>query len=170
VTNPTDLFEVIANRNTDEGRLLQAMRQLGAVTEPPGFWITIANSGDYPIRHRQLSVFCFFARHVKPGMTLAQLASMLKDSTWLWEGDITVVEDLGGSIPVQLTHDSTVFMFRVLGNLALPSDYAAVFLRVSGRIDLQSFVGLLRGDEVDEQPRRSVILEVGFAPAAVMET
>ena len=164
------LFEMITDTDTDEEGLLAAMQELGAVVEPPGFWTNIANSHEHAIRHRRLSVFCLFGRHVKPRMRLSELATMLKDSTWFNDEDITVVEDLGGHIPVQLTHDDTVFVLSILPTMPPPSEYWAIFLRVSGRVDRNSFVRLLRGGEVDEQTREAFILEVGFVPPNVTES
>lgn len=163
-------LQVISNRDTDEDQLLLAIRQLGDGAEPAGFWRDLANSKDHTKRQRRYFAFQLFARQVRPGMPLSELALVVGNPTWLDDKDITVVEDVSGYIPVQLTHDNTVFVLEVLPDLPPISEFWGIFLSVSGKVDRESFVRLLRGSVVDEQTRKAVILEVGFVPPNAMES
>ena len=160
------LLDVIADKHAEEDTLLRAIQQLGAPEEPPRFWIDIANSNEYSTRHRRYAVVQLFTRHVKPGMMLSEFARILNGSKWLDDKDIRVVEDLSGYIPVNLTFDNTVFVLRVLPDL-LPAEYWAIYLSVSGHIDCDNFLRLRRGEEVDQETRDAVILEIAFSPADV---
>jgi hypothetical protein len=68
----------------------------------------------YSRRHRRYGVFQIFYRHVTRGMPLSQLALVQRRPMWLAVGDISVVEDLGGHILVQLTFDNTVLVPNIL--------------------------------------------------------
>lgn len=157
-------IEVIADKRRDEGELVEAIQNLGPVNEPPGFWTDIAEDESYGRLHRRHAVFQLFHRHVAPGMTLSQLALILRRPSWLTDEQITAVEDLGGHIPVGLTFDNTVLVLDVLPGPAPKPDRWLIYLSVRGQVAPEDFQRLLRGGAVDQAVSEAAILEVGFSP------
>ena len=123
----------------------------------------IAGSDAYSPDRRRRAVVELFRRHVKVGMTLAELARVLDDPAWLRDDDLSVVEVLGGKIPVTWTHEDTVLVLGVLPEL--PDDPSwAIYLRVAGRIELADVLALLRGGTGPPEVERAEIREIGFEP------
>jgi hypothetical protein len=156
-------LDLIANKNIDDGQLMSAIRALGRTTEPPYFWTNIANNKEYRLAHRRHAIFQLFSRHVRPKKKLSDVALVLKEPNWLEDRDLAIIEDLAGHIPVQLTSHNTVFVIYVLPELR-PSDRFMVFLSVSGNIERNEFLRLLRGEEVDQTTKDSWVIEIGFIP------
>jgi len=104
-----------------------------------------------------------FRRQVRPGMTLADLARVLGDAAWLRDEDLSVVDVLGGKIPVSWTLEDTVLVLGVLPGL--PDDPGwSIYLRVAGKLELADVLALLRGRDAPPAVARAEILEVGFEP------
>jgi hypothetical protein len=123
----------------------------------------IAGSDAYSPDRRRRAVVELFRRHVKVGMTLAELARVLDDPAWLRDDDLSVVEVLGGKIPVAWTHEDTVLVLGVLPGL--PDDPSwAIYLRVAGRVELADVLALLRGGEAPPETAQAEIREIGFEP------
>jgi hypothetical protein len=160
------LLATIADPRASTPALIDAIRQLEAVTEPARFWSAIANSATYRPDHRRQAVFALFRRHVTPGMTLADLARLLDNPAWLHDDDISVVTVLGGKIPVQWTFDDTVFMLGVFPALAEGRQGSwAIYLRVAGHVDRARFADALHGRPAPDEVRTAQLREVGFSPA-----
>ena len=160
----SSILQSIANKASSEEQLVSAINQLGPVTESPRFWIAIAEDPTYPRSHRRHSIFQLFKRHVKPGMTLASLGQLLGQPAWLAEQDITMVEDLGGSIPVRLSFDNTVLVLAILPDSAPHTDRWQIYLSVQGHVDLGEVWQVLQGRETNSATGATPILEVGFSP------
>ncbi len=159
------LLATIADPRTSRDALVQALRQLGPATEPASFWTTIANRADYGPDQRRRAVFELFKRHVTAGQTLGQLASLLDHPTWLSAADVSVVDRLGGKIPVGWSAADTIFAVAVFRDLP-DGRYAhwTIYLKVSGKIDRDSFVRALLGEPVPEAVRDARLLEFGLSP------
>lgn len=157
--------QIISDPNKSEAELIDAIARLGPVTEPPGFWAGLANSDEHSAVQRRHYVFQLFHRHVAPGMRLSRLAELLDEPQWLNRADIEVIEDLGGTIPVRMTADDTVFKLRVAPGRELP-DVWAIYLRVAGKITGDQLYALLREKAGDEATALAEILEIGFSPPA----
>ena len=157
------LLHVIANPKTDKETLMRAIQQVGAVTEAASFWSDIANSNSYSQDHRRRAVFQLFLRHVSPGITLAELARILANPSWLADEEIHVVTFLAGKIPVEARFEDTIFLLRLFPDL--PDGrwlYWAIYLSVSGKIKAESLSKVLRGDEVAAGDAK--LLEFGLSP------
>jgi hypothetical protein len=161
-----DVFSIIADPSTGRAELLDALRQLGPITERADFWSGIANSAAYRQDHRRQAVFALFRRHVSPGTTLADLARLLDGPTWLVDDDISVMTALGGKIPVAWTLDDTAAVLSVFPGLADDQhQYWAIYLRIGGQIDEQSIRAALRGAPAPSAVQQAQILEIGYLPA-----
>jgi len=158
------LLHVIANPNTDKETLMRAIQQVGAVSEAASFWSDIAYSED----HRRRAVFQLFLRHVSPGMTgaamtLAELARILANPSWLADEEIRVVTFLAGKIPVEARFEDTIFLLRLFPDL--PDGrwlYWAIYLSVSGKVKAESLSQVLRGDKVAAGDAK--LVEFGLSP------
>src|SRR5206468_2467897 len=101
-------FEKFKRTDSSEAELREAARLLGAVVEPPSFWSAIANDASMPVMHRKLALVQLVRRHVLPGTTtVGVFAEMLKGAEWLSDGDITVITEIGGKVPVTWSPDDT---------------------------------------------------------------
>ena len=162
------LLLIIANKEIKEKELLQAIQALGTVTESPKFWTGIANSLDYRERHRCYCVLQLVRRHVLPGMKFSKFAQILDNPIWLKDEDIGVVDIVRGEIPVTWTFEDTVFVLRVFPELVKGRNYA-IYLTVSGKIDRNDFIKLLRGKDVNQRVKEAIILEVGFIEPSIIQ-
>ena len=123
----------------------------------------IAGSDAYGPDRRRRAVVELFRRQVQPGMTLADLARVLDDPAWLRDDDLSVVDVLGGKIPVSWTLEDTVLVLGVLPSL--PDDPAwSIYLRVAGKLELADVLALLHGGTAPPEVQRAEILEIGFEP------
>ena len=156
-----DVLAAIANKDSDYDELLMAIQSLGEVKESPDFWNSIANNPDYKNFHRAYCAIQLFKRHVTDGMSLGSLSKLLWNPSWVNDEDITTVQELVGEIPLTWTFEDTVFALRIFPELTKLSGFA-IYLRVSGKVDLSSFISSLRGQEVDEVTKNAIVLEVGF--------
>jgi hypothetical protein len=164
--NMDKLLSIIADPKTDRQTLIQAIQQLGPVTEPASFWSAIANNAEYNQVARRWAVWELFRRHVEPDITLADLASVLDNPTWLADEAVSIVTVLGGRIPVKWTVEDTVFVLLVFPDLPNgPYKSWGVYLRVSGQVDRESFINVLRGQPVSAEVSNAQVLEYGLVPA-----
>ena len=161
------MLSLVADKRSSEDALQSAIRNVGPVEEPASFWTTIGSDESYSRLHRRHSIFQFFYRHIVPGMTLADLARVMGKPTWLSENDVTIVEDLGGHIPVKLASDRTVLVFDVLPDKTTISDRWQVYISVTGSISLPEIRGLLFEETAPESVRKAKIIEIGFSPLAL---
>jgi hypothetical protein len=123
----------------------------------------IAGSDAYSPERRRRAVVELFRRHVQPGMTLADLGRVLDDPGWLRDDDLSVVDVLGGKIPVSWTLEDTVLVLGVLPGL--PDDPAwSIYLRVAGKLELADVLALLHGRAAPPEVARAEIREIGFEP------
>jgi hypothetical protein len=123
----------------------------------------VAGSDDHSPDSRRRAVVELFRRHATPGTTLAELARALDDPAWLRDEDLSVVEVLGGKIPVSWTLEDTVLVLGVLPGL--PDDPSwAIYLRVAGKVELADVLALLHGRDAPPEVGQAEILEIGFEP------
>ncbi len=167
MSNNKSPIEMINDKHCDEEQLVRAIENLGVVNEAPEFWTNIVENKAYRKNHRRHSVYQFFYRHVKPGMTLSQLAQILGSPTWLANEDISIVEDLGGYIPVKVTFDNTVLVLDILPDPDPVSEHWYVYVSVTGHVDPKNFYQLLQGGAVDQATSEATILEIGFSPPVI---
>lgn len=160
-----NLLSIIADPQTNKERLIRAIQSLGTVTETANFWTKIANSEQYSQYHRRIAVFQLFKRYVSRGMTLSELAQVVDNPSWLAKENISIVDSLGGKIPVKWTFEDTVLVLGVFPELPDGRyDHWAIYLRVSGKVTGENFIRLLRGESVSEDVSNAKILEFAFSP------
>jgi hypothetical protein len=155
----------IANPDIKQAALVEAIQKLGPVTEEPGFWSAIANDEKYSQDHRRRAVYELFQRHIHSGMTLAVMAELLDDPTWLKDEDITMVTMVGGKLPVKWSMEDTIFILHIFPGLP-DRQYAhwAAYIKISGKVERQSIVDVLRGRPVEPAAARATVLEIGLVP------
>ena len=133
----------IADPNTKESDVLALMKRLRAAPptdEQAKLWAQIANSDQYSDDRRRRALLLLFERHVRSGMELRTVASLLANPTWLKKENVHIVDLIGGSVPVDLLPGETVFLVGF--EFSSTSCEACVcFLRVQGE--------LLESEELD---------------------
>lgn len=152
-------MSLISNKNTTDHDLAWVLYSLGSITESPQFWSAIANDSAYRVSHRRFCVFQLFRRHVPPGENIAEMAVLLDQPRWVSDQDILIVTALGGKIPVKWTFEDTVFVLDVLPK---SEDRWAVYLKISGKVDRDGFICLIRGTAPVWSRTSASVLEVGF--------
>jgi hypothetical protein len=161
--NMKSLFSTISNKRISAPDLLRAIRKLGRVTEPSTFWSNIANSPKYRTNHRLQCVYQLIRRHVKKGMKLCELATILDHPTWLTNDDIQIFTIVSGKVPVNWTFEDTVFVLIIFGaKEPMATHNGAIYFRTSGHIQLKNLVRILRGKPVAERTKNSRILELAI--------
>lgn len=159
------LLSIIADPKADKETLMEAIQQLGTVTESAQFWTAIANSNEYGKDHRRLAVFQLFQRFVSPGMTLFALARILDNPRWLGDEDISVVSVMGGEIPIKWSSEDTVFVLSVFPDLPDGRyEQWAIYLSVSAKLKRKDFIKVIRGESVAEHVKNAKVLEFGLSP------
>lgn len=133
---------MIADPGTEAPQVAEAVRRLGPPEEPPSFWAAIADDPGFRPSHRRTAVLQLVLRHVARGTTLGELGVMLGAASWLQEGDVEVVEDVGGALPVPAGDANTVVRISVLPDE--PGGPCFVFVVVEGGIDRRGFLDALR--------------------------
>lgn len=155
-----DALAVIENKDANEAELSKAFQSLGAIDKGPEFWSHIASDPAYEEAHRARCAIRLFQRHVRPGISLGELAELLRNPNWIADDDIEIVRHLRGEVPVAWTNEDTVISLRLFPQLAGVAGFA-IYLRVAGKVDRGSFIDLLRGQEKGETIREAKIHEVG---------
>jgi hypothetical protein len=128
--------------------------------ETPQYWSRIANDFNDTSFHRRCAVFQLFKRHVHVGIRLSELTHLLDRPTWLRASDIDVFDFIGGLIPVRMDSKDTVFVLRVLPEAG--EDASGIYLRVAGKIDVQSFRSFVLGSAKTTVGNATVV-EIGFS-------
>jgi hypothetical protein len=150
-------FEKFGRTDASEAELREAAKLLGAVVEPPSFWSAIANDASMSVLQRRLALVQLVRRHVLPGKTtIGVFAEMLDGAPWLSDGDITVINEIGGKIPVKWLPDHTVMA------IALPGGRGAIYLAIAGLFGEEEIAVALRGMSRDERILSAVIRDAGI--------
>jgi len=130
--------------------------------EKPAHWWKLANDQSLSFAERRKSVFLLFQRHVKVGMTLSELSKVLGKPRWLREEDVSLVDAIGGYIPVEWNFDNCVFGIRVFWE-EYPREYLAIYLSFQGPIFSKAnhfFYRAIQGEKFPNWDPK--ILEMGF--------
>lgn len=154
-------IEIIANKQSDVKAVDAAIHSLGPVTEAASFWAEIANDTSYRPEHRRRCVFQLFRRHVRKGMSLAEVAQQLNRPNWLPDENVHEVKLIGGLIPVKITPGDTVIALIILP--PAQGDKSAVYLRVGGKVRENELGKVLRGEPGGEQIANRKLNEIGFS-------
>lgn len=159
------LLARIADPEIEQKALVKAIRSLGPATEEPGFWSAIANDGRYNPDHRRRAVYELISRHLKRGMTLAELAVLLDNPTWLRDEDVSLVTVVGGRLPVRWSAEDTIFILHIFPDLSdRHYDHWAAYIKIAGQFALETIVDALHGRPAGEAAAQAPILEIGLIP------
>jgi hypothetical protein len=132
------LLSMITNREASDADLLQAISRLGRVTEPPSFWVKIANDPRYTVKHRKRAIFALLRRHCSHSCwTCRELGDTISPGDWINESGIEKITAVTGWFPLVAKPGETVFKISVLG-----SDF---YLRLLGEVDESVLFAYLRG-------------------------
>ena len=139
------LRAMIADRETNDDDLKEAISRLGKVSEPISFWNSIIKNPTYSLHHRRRCVEALLRRH-NPRL-LSELLVHLDNPVWLRDKDIDKV-DFGKGVPVDVHPEDSVFQIRILPTPNVPylqkGDNITVYVRVAGKVSLDEFRFVLR--------------------------
>jgi len=147
-TKESNTLQRIADPNTVESDVLALVEQLLATppTEDEAeLWAQIANSDKYSDARRRLAVYLLFKRHVRSGMELREVASLLANPTWLKKDNARNITALGSMIPIQLKPGETVFVFSP--EFSSQNKSTGIYLRVEGT-PLKDLLDKIRNPQV----------------------
>ena len=157
----TEPFSTIAKRGIARAELVEAIAELRMPpSESPRYWSRIANDSGYSSFHRRSAVLQLVKRHVRIGMRLSELARLLNHPTWLQASDIDAIDFLAGKIPVRMDPRDTVFVLRIMPKAH--ENVSAIYLRIAGKFDVQSFRSLVLG-VTEAGIGDATIVEIGFS-------
>jgi hypothetical protein len=152
-----DVLKRISDRMIPERDLRSTINNLEGVTEPPSFWIDIANDQTYSASHRAICICQFFKRHIKEPITIVDLAKLLDGPDWINPDTVTTVTHLKGEIPVEWNLGETVLAIRLFpGEI---EDSPVLYLRLSQPLDAEAFVQIIRGSQYDATVIGASVLE-----------
>jgi hypothetical protein len=115
------------------------------VLEPATFWTGIANDNKQEKWRRALAVYLLVERHVKPDITLGQLATMLDHPNWIEAQEVSKVVALAGNLPGKITDGDSIFVIRVFEDKSgrkgqISKERFAIYIKVTGEIDKKDLV------------------------------
>jgi hypothetical protein len=142
-----DVLKRISDRTTSERDLRSAIKKLEGVTEPPSFWIDIANDRSYSAGHRAICICQYFKRHMREPISVACLAQLLDDPGWINPGSVTTVTHLKGEIPVQWNLGETVLAIRLFPGKT--EDSTILYIRLSQSSEAEAFAQTMRASQND---------------------
>jgi hypothetical protein len=149
----SQLLSIITNRTVDDETLLQAISRLGRISEPPNFWLRIADDESYSIRRRRRAIFALLRRHGPA--TCLELSRMISSSKWAHDAGVVRITHLAGKIPVDFNLPETVFRVSVL-------DGSGFYLRLPSGVEGQVVESFLRGGEAIRSHSALPILQYGY--------
>lgn len=156
-------LRIISDPSVTPQKLRSAIRLLAGVQESSHFWARIANDPKYTVAHRRQCVVQLFKRHVRPNMTLQQIAQMLEGATWLKDGDLCYYSYLCGYVPVrgEIGSDSVYSLVPLIGKGSrdeLEED-AGVYLSFPGKLREADLYRIFRGQKAEEKVKSLRILD-----------
>ena len=156
-----DVMGRISERTISEDDLRSEISKLEGVTEPPSFWLGIANDPTYNALHRALAICQFFKRHVKKPITIAELAGLLDDPAWINSSTVASIEHLKGEVPVEWNLGEAVLAIRLFSRKA--EEVPVLYLRLSRPLDAETFVQIMKGGQADAATAGASLLEAACA-------
>ena len=110
-------------------------------TEAPQFWSQIANDSSYSNFQRRKAAIEILRRYVHVGMPISKLKQLLNHPTWVQASDNNKIDFIIGKNPVHFDIKDTVFVILILPIIR----DSAVYLHISGTLEIQSFRSLILG-------------------------
>ena len=149
------LHALIKDKSTPDPTLLEAISRLGKISEPPAFWIQIANDPGYTIQHRRRAVFALFRRHAEYVRELHLLGQFLESSEWFQERSVEKVPFVFGWVPVPPAPNEIIFTISVLGGWK-------IYMRVAGDVEESTVREILSGKEGEGLDMDLIITQYGY--------
>ncbi len=147
----------IANPATSEADLLTAIEALGPVSEAPCFWTNIVNDRGFSEVHRGHCLIQLFERHVHPGMTLDQLASIVSGASWLDQSKIGCFIYICGYIPVNVNFaKERAFSIRVFPEGGR-NEHKCVYITAPNTLNPDDLLRILHGEPIDTKLKSLII-------------
>ena len=109
--------------------LIKRIRENTPTKDEAVVWARVANSDKYSVVRRCRALLQLFDRNAPQGMTLGELADVLKKPSWLKRENI--LEIVGSANNLRLTPASSGESVFCLTFRLPPSDWSGVYLRVS---------------------------------------
>jgi hypothetical protein len=142
-----DALKRISDRTISERELRSEINNIEGMTEPPSFWIDIANDATYSAGHRAVCICQFFKRQIRKPVDLLDLARLLNDPNWINPNTVTAVTHLKGEIPVQWNPGERVLAVRLFPGEVERSP--VLYLRLSRPLAAEDFVRIMRAPQSD---------------------
>ena len=152
-----NVLERISEKTISERDLGSEIKKLADVTEPPSFWLDIANDQTYPAGHRAIAICQFFKRHMREPVTIVDLARLLDSPEWIKSSMVTTVNHLKGEIPVAWNLGETVLAIRLFPTEVDVS--LVLYIRLSQSIEAETFVQIMSASQYDAIAVGASVLE-----------
>ncbi len=121
----------------------------------------VANSEKSSFIQRVLAIYVLIDRHIHAGMTARELGKTLHGATWMER--LSVVRDVGGSIPTKLVEGETVFVVVIPEPGTRKKSGVGVYLRFPGDdLSADALVDAIHGK--DSPLDKSKLSAIGFYP------
>ena len=160
-------LEKIANAGITKDSLLKALLALDEVNENPQFWSDIANDSSFSDTHRRYAVFMLFKRHIKTGISIEEFRKLLGKPSWLTYDDISLIEAVGGEIPMEFTLTDSIFVWNVFPDLPDGRwQHWAIYIKIEGKISREDFYNAISNSDGGASPeiKNKRLLEFALAP------
>ena len=133
-----------------------------SVMESPYFWSEIANDNTRPVEERRVCIFELWERHVRVGMSLKEIATLLNRPAWISATNVIPVAWISGHIPVDApTPDSPVFEVNILPGFPNVG-FCSVYLKLSGHVSADELGNALRGENVSARIGGITLKQIGY--------
>jgi hypothetical protein len=110
-------------------------------------------------RRRAEAIYRLHEEHIKSGITLRQLATVLDRPTWFNKRDVIKMIILIGYIPIEWMPSDTLFCVLVFPDPATgqpTSESFRIWISVSGQMDKQDFLSIILDNEKSIYENRKV--------------
>ena len=150
-----DLQNIISSPTSTDEELLQSIAKLGKVTEPPMFWVQIANDHKYSEKHRIRAVFALFRRHCQFCEGVFEFSKRLDGSKWIEECEIHKLSDVvPGFAGFVSSQNCSAFCIAVIHGPHL-------YLKLEDIVSVESFREIMRGRATPGMDGR--VLDISYA-------
>jgi hypothetical protein len=138
----------------------QQPKQSRKLVEPADYWTAVANDEKLVIWRRGVSIYFLFERHMRPDMTLNELADLLNKPTWIKEEHVWPLEGpLTGASPVVPTPGDSLFRIVVFYSKDVQTqrrETIGIYIKVSGKVDKKTFLSIIMKEGKNEQEKNKV--------------
>ncbi len=152
-------YRQIKEYGISERELIKAIKNLGKIEEPPGFWKDIINDNRYSEFQRNISAIELFKRHTYPGMYLLKFGEIVDQLEKFDKFHLSVIVALAGKIPIKIAGDRTVFHWQM--TRSMNSAGCNIYFSLSGDLSVDLLL-MYVDDPIKWKDNSSQLLEVGY--------